>query len=57
MPIRNASKKEIEDVIGLDTSNAVLASAKTGVGIEEILDSIVDYIPAPEGDENAPLQA
>ncbi|WP_337471800.1 translation elongation factor 4, partial [Mitsuokella jalaludinii] len=50
-------KKEIEDVIGLDTSNAVLASAKTGVGIEEILDSIVDYIPAPEGDENAPLQA
>ena len=50
-------KKEIEDVIGLDTSNAVLASAKTGIGIEEILDSIVDYIPAPEGDENAPLQA
>ena len=50
-------KKEIEDVIGLDTSNAVLASAKAGIGIEEILDSIVDYIPAPEGDENAPLQA
>ena len=50
-------KKEIEDVIGLDTSNAVLASAKTGIGIEEILDSIVDYIPAPEGDEEAPLKA
>ena len=50
-------KREIEDVIGLDTSNAVLASAKTGIGIEEILDSIVDYIPAPEGDEEAPLKA
>ena len=50
-------KEEIENTIGLDTSNAVLASAKSGIGIEEILDSIVDYIPAPEGDENAPLQA
>lgn len=50
-------KEEIENTIGLDTEGAVLASAKTGIGIEEILDAIVDYIPAPEGDENAPLQA
>ena len=50
-------KKEIEDVIGLDTSNAIECSAKTGQGIDEILDAIVDYVPAPEGDENAPLQA
>ena len=50
-------REEIENTIGLDTSNAVLASAKTGIGIEEILDAIVEYIPAPEGDENAPLQA
>ena len=40
-------KGEIENTIGLDTSNAVLASAKAGIGIEEILDSIVKYIPAP----------
>ncbi|SFT81164.1 GTP-binding protein LepA [Selenomonas sp. GACV-9] len=50
-------KEEIENSIGLDTENAVLASAKTGIGIEEILDAIVDYIPAPGGDEEAPLQA
>lgn len=50
-------KEEIENSIGLDTSNTVLASAKAGIGIEEILDSVVDYIPAPEGDENAPLKA
>ena len=50
-------KKEIEDVIGLDTSNAVLASAKTGVGIEDILEAIVEYIPEPPGDETKPLKA
>jgi len=50
-------KKEIEDAIGLDTSNAIECSAKTGQGIDEILESIVTYIPAPEGDEDAPLQA
>ena len=50
-------KDEIENTIGLDASEAVLASAKTGLGIEEILDAIVEKIPAPEGDENAPLQA
>ena len=50
-------KDEIEDSIGLDTSTAVLASAKTGLGIKEILDAIVDYIPPPEGDAGAPLRA
>ncbi len=50
-------KQEIEDVIGLDTSNAVLASAKTGIGIEEILDAIVEYIPEPEEEDDKPLKA
>lgn len=50
-------KKEIEDVIGLETDNVVLASAKDGVGIKEILENVVKYIPAPDGDENLPLQA
>ncbi|MFL0588074.1 translation elongation factor 4 [uncultured Sphingomonas sp.] len=50
-------RKEIEDVIGLDASNAILASAKSGIGIEEILDAIVERIPAPKGDPNAPLKA
>ena len=50
-------KEEIEDSIGLDTSVAVLASAKTGIGIKEILDAVVAYIPPPEGDADAPLRA
>lgn len=50
-------KKEIEDVIGLDTSHAILASAKTGLGTKEILEAICDYIPPPEGKEEAPLKA
>ena len=50
-------KEEIEDSIGLDTSTAVLASAKTGIGIKEILDAVVAYIPPPEGDAAAPLRA
>lgn len=50
-------KKEIEDVIGLDASDAVLASAKEGIGIDEILEQIVEKIPAPSGDPDAPLKA
>lgn len=50
-------RQEIEDVIGLDASEAILASAKTGQGIEEILDAIVERIPAPSGSRAKPLQA
>jgi len=50
-------KKEIEDVIGIPCDEAVLASAKEGIGIKEILEQIVKYVPAPKGDENMPLQA
>ena len=50
-------KKQIEDVIGLDCGNAILASANTGVGTKEILEAIVRYIPAPLGDGNKPLAA
>lgn len=50
-------RTEIEDVIGLDASEAVLASAKAGIGIEEILEQIVEKVPAPEGDPEGPLQA
>jgi len=50
-------KQEIEDVIGLDTSEAVLASAKSGFGVEDILEQIVARIPPPGGDAAAPLRA
>lgn len=50
-------KQEIEDIIGLDTSDAVLASAKAGIGIEEILEQIVQKIPAPPDDNDKPLKA
>ncbi len=50
-------KKEIEDIIGLDASDAVLASAKEGLGIEDILEQITELIPAPMGDPKAPLKA
>lgn len=48
---------EIEDVIGLDASEAVLASAKANIGIEEILEQVVEKVPAPTGDPSAPLKA
>jgi GTP-binding protein LepA len=50
-------RHEIEEVIGLDASEAVLASAKSGIGIDEILDAIVKKIPPPKGDPQAPLKA
>ena len=50
-------KKEIEDVIGLDTTDAPLVSAKTGLNVEDVLEAVVKTIPAPKGDEDAPLQA
>ncbi|WP_066553970.1 translation elongation factor 4 [Croceicoccus bisphenolivorans] len=50
-------KTEIEDIIGIDASEAVLASAKSGIGIEEILEQVVAKIPAPSGDRAAPLKA
>ncbi|BCC19867.1 elongation factor 4 [Bacillus cereus] len=49
-------RQEVEDVIGLDASEAVLASAKAGIGIEEILEQIVEKVPAPTGDSEEPLQ-
>ena len=51
------AKKEIEEVIGLDASYAPLVSAKEGINIKEILEDIVKYFPAPDGDQDAPLKA
>lgn len=50
-------KKQIEDVIGLDTSNAIETSGKSGLGVPELLEGIVKYLPAPQGDAGKPLQA
>jgi GTP-binding protein LepA len=50
-------RQEIEEIIGLDASEAVLASAKSGIGIDEVLQAIVDKIPPPKGDRDAPLKA
>ncbi|MGN0769085.1 MAG: translation elongation factor 4, partial [Christensenellales bacterium] len=50
-------KKEIEDVIGLDASEAPLVSAKEGLNIEQVIEQIIEKLPAPSGDENAPLKA
>ncbi|QNQ10450.1 translation elongation factor 4 [Sphingomonas alpina] len=59
LPAADAEKvrAEIEEVIGLDASNAVLTSAKSGIGIEEVLEAIVTRIPPPKGDADAPLKA
>lgn len=50
-------KQQIEDVIGLDTSTAVEVSGKSGEGIEDLLEAVVNYLPAPEGELNAPTKA
>ncbi len=50
-------KDEIEDIIGIEAQEAPLISAKNGIGIESVIDEVIDKIPAPKGDENAPLQA
>ncbi|MCP5142409.1 MAG: elongation factor 4 [Gammaproteobacteria bacterium] len=49
--------EEIEEIIGIDAKNAVRVSAKTGIGIEDLLEQLVELIPPPKGDENGPLQA
>ena len=51
------AREEIEDVIGIDATDAILASAKTGLGVEDILEAIIARIPAPKGDPAAPLKA
>ncbi|NLD70489.1 MAG: elongation factor 4, partial [Limnobacter sp.] len=53
----DSAAAEIEDVIGIDASDAIRASAKTGMGIDEILEAIVQRVPPPKGDPEAPLQA
>ncbi len=53
----DAAAAEIEDVIGIDATDAIQASAKTGLGIDEILEAVVARIPPPQGDPDAPLQA
>jgi GTP-binding protein LepA len=50
-------KEQIENIIGLDASEAVLTSAKSGLGVEDVLEAIVERIPPPKGDRNAPLKA
>jgi len=53
----DGARQEIEDVIGIDATDAVLCSAKTGLGVEDILDVVIARIPPPEGDPEAPLKA
>src|SRR4029450_8740645 len=51
------AKRQIEDIVGLDASHAILASAKEGTGVHEILEAIVTRLPAPTGSPDAPLKA
>ena len=51
------ARQEIEDVIGIDATDAVLASAKTGLGVEDILEAVIERIPPPKGEPSAPLKA
>jgi GTP-binding protein LepA len=51
------AKQEIEDIIGIDATDAVTCSAKTGLGIEDVIERLIIEVPAPEGDPSAPLQA
>jgi len=51
------AKQEIEDIIGIDATDAVTCSAKTGLGIEDVIERLIVEVPAPEGDPTAPLQA
>ncbi|MBP6617491.1 MAG: translation elongation factor 4 [Burkholderiaceae bacterium] len=51
------ARSEIEDVIGIDATDAIPCSAKTGIGIDEILEAVVAHVPAPKGNPNAPLRA
>ena len=53
----DSTKQEVEDVIGLDTNDAIAISAKNNFGIDELLEKIVNQIPSPKGDQSAPLQA
>ncbi len=53
----DGAKKEIEDIIGFDTEGIPLVSAKEGIGIEDVLNAVIEKLPAPSGDENAPLKA
>ena len=50
-------EKEIEDILGIDKSECVLCSAKTGLGVDQVLEAVVNRVPAPKGDPAAPLQA
>jgi GTP-binding protein LepA len=52
-----ATKNQIEKILGLDTEHAVLTSAKQGIGIDELLEKLIEYIPAPKGVTDAPLKA
>jgi len=53
----NETKKEIEDIIGIPADDAILVSAKEGIGIKEVLEAVVKRIPAPQGDKDKPLKA